>query len=127
MPHRILVVDDSATTRFVIRKTLTLSGLEIAEFHEARDGAEAWDLLERHSVDLIFTDLNMPHMGGDELLARLQDDGRRGDARVIVISTEGSETRLAAIQRLGAAAILRKPFTPEQVKTMVEQILEPSL
>ncbi len=127
MSHRILVVDDSAMTRRVIHKTLALAGLEIGEFHEARDGAEALELLGRHAVDLIFTDLNMPNMAGDELLARIRENDSWDNVRVVVISTEGSQTRLAAIKSQGAAAILRKPFTPEQVKSVIEQILEPSL
>lgn len=127
MSHRILVVDDSAMTRRVIHKTLALAGLEIGEFHEARDGAEALELLGKHAVDLIFTDLNMPNMAGDELLARIRKNDSWDDVRVVVISTEGSQTRLAAIKSQGAAAILRKPFTPEQVKSVIEQILEPSL
>jgi two-component system chemotaxis response regulator CheY len=127
MSHRILVVDDSAMTRRVIHKTLALAGLEIGEFHEARDGAEALELLNKHVVDLIFTDLNMPNMAGDELLARIRENDSWNNVRVVVISTEGSQTRLAAIKSQGAAAILRKPFTPEQVKSVIEQILEPSL
>ena len=127
MSHRILVVDDSAMTRRVIHKTLALAGLEIGEFHEARDGAEALELLNKHVVDLIFTDLNMPNMAGDELLARIRENASWDNVRVVVISTEGSQTRLAAIKSQGAAAILRKPFTPEQVKSVIEQILEPSL
>lgn len=126
MSHRILVVDDSAMTRLVIRKALTLAGLEFESFHEARHGAEALDLLAAHPVDLIFTDLNMPEMGGDELMTKMRECERWNHVRVIVISTEGSQTRLEAIKRLGAAAILRKPFTPEQLKQVVEQVLEPS-
>jgi two-component system chemotaxis response regulator CheY len=127
MSHRVLIVDDSAMTRLVIRKALTIAEFEFAEFHEARHGAEALELLAQHPVDLVITDLNMPQMGGDELLARIRAQESLAEVRMIVISTEGSQPRLAAIKSLGAAGILRKPFTPEQLKSLVEQILEPSL
>ncbi len=127
MCHRILVVDDSAMSRLVIRKTLVLAGLESAEYHEASDGAEALAVLQQCPVDLVITDLNMPQMPGDELLARIRQLPSLREVRVIVISTEGNRQRQDAIRDLGAAAFIRKPFTPEQIKSVIETILEPSL
>lgn len=114
MPLKVLVVDDSAVARKVVMKTLEMSGAAVAAVVQAADGAQALAAVEAHSPDLVITDLNMPVMDGVELLTRLRADPRRADLPVIVVSTEGSETRLAQV-RAAHAAFVRKPFTPEQL------------
>jgi two-component system chemotaxis response regulator CheY len=123
MGYRILIVDDSATTRAVVKKALALAGVHAAAVHEAADGHEALEQLQTNEVDLVFADLNMPRMGGDVLIEAMRQDPRLRDVPVIVISTEGSATRLASLFRHGVLAFLRKPFTPEQFKQTVEPVL----
>jgi two-component system chemotaxis response regulator CheY len=124
MNINILLVDDSATTRAVIRKTLALAGVPVAVLHEAADGAAALRILADHPIDLMFADLNMPHMTGDELIRRMADDPRLSAIPVIVISTEGSRTRLEEIERHHEIRYIRKPFTPEQIREVVSRTLE---
>jgi two-component system chemotaxis response regulator CheY len=125
MGINVLLVDDSATTRAVIRKTLAISGVAVATLHEAADGAAALQILAEHPVDLVFADLNMPAMSGDEMIRRMADDARLQNIPVIVISTEGSRTRLAEIESYGPVGYIRKPFTPEQIREVVSRTLEP--
>ncbi len=112
MAFNVLIVDDSAVMRTMIVRTLKLSGVPIASIHEASNGEEGLRRLHDEWIDLLLLDINMPVMNGEEMLTHIRADERTRDLAVIVVSTEGSETRLAALQAMGAA-IVRKPFPPE--------------
>jgi len=121
--YEILMVDDSRTVKGVIAKCLTLSGIAIASLREAGNGKEGLELARARKPDLIFADLNMPVMGGLEMIAALKEDASLRDVPIVVISTEGSEERIGGLKERGIAAFLRKPFRPETVKALVAQIL----
>ena len=119
---RVLVADDSAVMRAMIVKSLRLAGLPLGDVYQAADGAEALRLLEEHWVDLALVDINMPVMDGEELIVRLRSDEATADLPVLVVSTEGSETRIARLRAAGAA-FLRKPFTPEDLCSAIVQLI----
>jgi two-component system chemotaxis response regulator CheY len=121
--YEILMVDDSRTVKGVIAKSLSLSGIPIASLREAGNGKEGLELARERKPDLIFADLNMPVMGGLEMIAILKDDAALKDVPIVVISTEGSEERIGGLKERGIAAFLRKPFRPEAIKAIVSQIL----
>ncbi len=123
MPYNILVVDDSRTTRMIIKKTLNLAGISIGEFHQAENGKEALDILDSNWIDLVLADINMPVMDGVEMVNRMSADGLMQTVPVIVVSTEGSTTRIEEMRAKGVRAYIRKPFAPENVKSIVEDIL----
>lgn len=123
MSYNILIVDDSAIVRSVLKKTLTIADVSIDELFEAGDGQEALDVMAGMWVDLVFTDINMPGMGGVEMVQKMHDDGSIEKLPVVVISTEGSTTRIEEMKKMGVRSYLRKPFTPEAVKEVVESIL----
>jgi two-component system chemotaxis response regulator CheY len=100
-----------------------LSGVEIAEYHQAGNGKEALSVLEGHWVDLILTDINMPVMDGEEFLARLRQDELYKDIPVIVVSTDGTEHRMQRLIALGAKDYVSKPFAPETLRSGVERVL----
>jgi two-component system, chemotaxis family, chemotaxis protein CheY len=116
MALTVLVVDDSAVMRSMLIRTLRLSGLPLTNVYQAGDGAEALKLLAAHDVDLALVDINMPVMNGEQLIRHVRADA------LIVVSTEGSETRIEALKALGAWFI-HKPFTPEQVRSTVLRVL----
>lgn len=122
MALNILIVDDSKVIRSVIRKTLDMCGLDINELYEASNGKEALDILGENWIDLILADLNMPIMGGVEMIERMCDDGLLKTIPVIVVSTEGSETRIEELKSKGVRAFIRKPFTPEIIKSVISDI-----
>jgi two-component system, chemotaxis family, chemotaxis protein CheY len=68
----ILIVDDSAVMRSMIRKTIELSGLPLGEIHQAADGREGLTALETNWIDLVIADINMPVMNGEEMIERMQ-------------------------------------------------------
>lgn len=119
MSLRILIVDDSITVRAVLRKALGITNLEIGEIHEAGNGREALAMLAEHEVDILFTDLVMPDMNGEELVAQLHSDGVTERLPVIVISSAGGAPRVERLQEMGVRGFVHKPFTPECIEELV--------
>lgn len=120
MAFNILIVDDSAVMRGMIARVVRLSGLPLAAIHEAGDGAAGLAALAEHWVDLVLLDVNMPVMDGEEMLRRLRAHPDTAATPVIIVSTEGSEARRAALEALGVSFI-RKPFKPEELRALVLQ------
>ncbi len=123
MAFNFLIVDDSETVRAVIAKTLRMAGLPIHEIYQAGNGREALDVLAGRWADIIFTDINMPVMDGIELVERLRADDMFKSIPVVIVSTEGSETRIEQLKARGAVAYVRKPFQPEMLRKVVEETL----
>jgi two-component system, chemotaxis family, chemotaxis protein CheY len=114
----VLVVDDSAVMRAMIIKTLRLCGIPIGEVHQAGNGKEGLETLETHWVDLVLVDINMPVMNGEEMIEKLRANPETASLAVIVVSTDGSQTRIDMMQRKGAGFV-HKPFTPEILRDTI--------
>jgi two-component system, chemotaxis family, chemotaxis protein CheY len=124
MAYNVLIVDDSQTMRTVIKKTVAISGFEIGECWEAGDGQEAQDVLNEQWVDIILTDLNMPRMNGLELVKALKGDEATRHIPIVLITTEGSETRIEEAYALGISGYIQKPFYPEAIRDALNKIME---
>jgi|SRR5579871_2515337 len=122
----ILVVDDSAAIRKILQRVLRQTGMAINTIHEAGDGEDALKLMKLQRVDLVLTDINMPHMDGLQLLAALRNSTEWGNVPVVMITTEGGEAKVAEAVRLGASGYVRKPFTADQIKEKLVGILAPA-
>jgi two-component system, chemotaxis family, chemotaxis protein CheY len=127
MESDVLVVDDSAAIRKVLQRVLRQTGMAINTIHEAGNGEEALEILKSNAVSLILTDINMPKMDGLELLAALKKSPEWAGLPVVMITTEGGETKVAEAIRLGAVGYVRKPFTADQIKEKLAGILQPVL
>lgn len=121
---RVLIVDDSSVMRKIVERTLRQAGLELEEVLEANNGAEGLAILQKKTVDLILTDINMPTMDGLEFVRQLQPLENAKGVPVVMITTEGSEARVVEAISCGARAYIRKPFTADQVKERVTPLLE---
>lgn len=117
---RILIVDDSAVMRAMIRRALALA-TGGAELFEAANGQEAIALLERQAIDAVFTDLNMPVMSGIDLLREMNARGWTHIPRVIV-STDGSDARREEARELQVELYVNKPFEPEVIRDVIAKI-----
>ncbi len=126
MEADVLVVDDSAAIRKILQRVLRQTGMAIRTIHEAGNGQEALDLMQAHSVNLVLTDINMPKMDGIQLLAAIKAAPEWRELPVVMITTEGGETKVGEAVRLGAAGYVRKPFTADQIKEKLAGILEPT-
>lgn len=121
MAFNVLVVDDSAVMRQMVVRTLKMSGLPLGTVLEAANGEEGLFVLQDQWVDLLLLDVNMPVMNGEEMLRRVRASPETENLPVIVVSTEGSETRLAALHQLGAS-IVHKPFAPETLRDAILRV-----
>jgi len=124
MAFNILVADDSETMRAVIKKTVSMSGVPVGEFYEAGNGKEALAVLEEAWIDVILSDINMPEMGGVELLKKISEDEELRKIPLIFITTEASEARKEEARKLGVAGYVQKPFHPETIKNILYEVLE---
>lgn len=123
MALNIMIVDDSAVMRTFIRKVVGLTGLDVGEYCEAGDGEDALKLLGERWMDLVLTDINMPHMNGEEFVRRLEGDELLRTIPVIVVSTDSSPHRVRQMLALGAKGYVTKPFLPEALRDEVEKVL----
>ena len=127
MDSDILVVDDSAAIRKILTRVLRQTGMAIQTIHEAGDGQDALAVMALHRIDLVLSDINMPKIDGLQLLASLKASPKWQKVPVVMITTEGGETKVAEAVRLGAAGYVRKPFTADQIKEKLVRILEPAV
>ena len=123
MAYDILLVDDSATTRAMIKRTISMAQVPVKNLHEAADGKAALEVLACRHVDLVLADLHMPVMTGVEMAVKMRDSGALNTIPVVVISAEPHTERLEKLKADGVAAYIRKPFTPEDIRTVLNDVL----
>ena len=116
MPANVLIVDDSAAIRKILQRVLRQAELPLGEIYEAGDGLQALETMKTNNVDVILSDINMPNMDGIQFLAQLRANPQWNSVRVVMITTEGSQSRVMEAVGLGAAGYVRKPFTGDQIK-----------
>ena len=118
MSHRILIAEDEANYRTVLR--LMLAELDV-EILEAADGAEALQTIERTAVDLVITDVNMPHLSGLELLSQLRS--RSTAPPVVVMTAYASVDDAVSAMQCGAIDYLTKPFDEQRLLLTLRRAL----
>jgi two-component system, chemotaxis family, chemotaxis protein CheY len=115
----ILIVDDSAAIRKILVRLLSQTDLPIKQVHEASDGLEAFKIVEANDISLVLSDINMPNLDGLALLTKLRAAPKWKQLPVVMITTEGSQSKVMEAVQLGAQGYVRKPFTAEQIKKKV--------
>jgi len=123
MSFNILIVDDSRTIRAVIKKTLSIANVPVGELFEAENGKVALDIMKNQWIDLVFADINMPVMTGVEMVDKMADDQLLEKLPVIIVSTEGSKSRIDQLINKGVKAFVKKPITPEQMTNVVNLVM----
>jgi two-component system chemotaxis response regulator CheY len=118
----ILVVDDSAMMRTMIKRAAAATGLPIGELYEAADGQQALAVLKEHHVDALFTDINMPVMTGIELLRQIAGHERWQHMIRVIISTDGSDARRSEAGALDVRLYVEKPFRPEVMRDVLSEL-----
>lgn len=122
-PVNVLIVDDSAMMRAIIRRTVMLTGVEVGVVLEAANGREALAVLESAPVDALFTDINMPVMNGADLLREMSRRDWDHIHRVIV-STDGSPARRDEVKDLNVRMYVEKPFAPEAIRDVLLEVCD---
>ncbi|MEW6107893.1 MAG: response regulator [Nitrospirota bacterium] len=117
----ILIVEDSATTRALIRAVIE----ELGDFEtvEASSGFEALKILPSQQYDLIITDINMPDINGLELINFVRNNPRYNHLPIIIVSTEKSEEDKRRGMALGATAYITKPFKSFELQDVIKKTI----
>ncbi|MGC1216470.1 MAG: response regulator [Phormidesmis sp.] len=115
---QILVADDEKSIRLTISQALASQGYEVAT---ATDGKTALEKMESMPVDLLLLDISMPGMDGIEVLKKAI--AQRPSLKVVMISAHGSVDDAVSAMKLGAVDYLQKPFTPSELRELVERVL----
>lgn len=119
MERVILIVDDAAFMRMLIKDTLTKQGY--TNIIEASDGEKACEMYLNYKPDLVFMDITMPNKTGLEALAEI----RKMDtfASVVMCSAMGQEAMVVDAIRLGAIDFIVKPFKPDRLIQIARKVL----
>lgn len=127
MGFNVLIVDDSAVSRGMVRKVLGMTQLSLGEVLDAPDGIAGLAMMRDRWVDLVIADLNMPVMGGEEMIGSMRADPLLQRIPVVVVSsTVGPELRESLLHQ-GVRECLRKPFEPRELRQVMEKVLIGSL
>ncbi len=116
LPRRVLVVDDSATMRSIVRKILAASNFPL-QLADVSEGQAALDMLGKDEADIVFLDYNMPGLNGVDTLKALKSANR--DIRVVIMTSATDESVASLARAAGADAFLRKPFYPADVDAVI--------
>ena len=119
---KILIVDDFATMRKVIRNLLKQVGYE--NILEAEDGVSALRVLKAQKVDLVISDWNMPNMTGFELLKAVRSDADLGKTPFLMVTAEALQDNVVAAVKAGVSNYIVKPFTAEVLNEKISKIME---
>lgn len=118
---RILVADDSSSSRSFIKNTLETIGVNTVVL--AQNGKEAAEILSVEQFDIVITDYNMPEMDGKELVQFIRTKSWQSSVPVIMITSDTNQERLAAAKEAGVTELFKKPFDAPMIKTLIEKIL----
>ncbi|MCD6197234.1 MAG: chemotaxis response regulator CheY [Deltaproteobacteria bacterium] len=119
---RILVVDDFATMRKVIKNLLRQSGYQ--NVTEAEDGVVALKELRSQKIDFVISDWNMPNMTGIELLKAVRADSELSSLPFLMVTAESLKDNVLEAVKAGVSNYIVKPFTAEVLNEKIEKIIE---
>ena len=117
---RILLVDDMATMRRIIKTILSQLGFKNVD--EAEDGEVALQKLKEGNYDFVITDWNMPNMTGLELVQAIRSDEKLKGLPVLMVTAEAKKENVIAAIKAGVNNYIVKPFTPETLKKKIDDI-----
>ncbi len=119
MAKKILLVDDAAFMRMMLKDTLTKNGY--TDLYEAVDGADAVEKFSEVQPDLVIMDITMPNKDGLEALKEIR--AKDGSANIVMCSAMGQESMVMEAVRSGAKDFIVKPFKADRVLKTVNNIL----
>lgn len=118
---RILTVDDSNSLRRMVAFTLKQAGHDVVQ---AVDGSDGLAKAREQKIDLALVDVNMPSMGGIEMVTEMRKLPEYAQTPILMLTTESSDEKKQEGRQAGATGWIVKPFSPEQLLGIVEKVLE---
>ncbi|PKN72872.1 MAG: response regulator [Deltaproteobacteria bacterium HGW-Deltaproteobacteria-10] len=119
---KILVVDDFATMRKVVRNLLKQGGYD--DIVEAEDGVMAFKTLKSQKIDVVVSDWNMPNMSGLELLKAVRADAELAKTPFLMVTAEALQDNVVAAVKAGVNNYIVKPFTAEVLNEKIKKLVE---
>ena len=116
--HTVMIVDDSKTSRSVLRNILESNNYEVVA--EAENGEEGYEKYQEFKPDFVTLDITMPIMDGIETLVKIKEFDPA--ANVIMVTAAGQKHKMLEAIKLGAAEFVTKPFETEQIISILESI-----
>jgi two-component system, chemotaxis family, chemotaxis protein CheY len=120
MAKKVLIVDDSASMRQLIAFTLQKAGYDVAQGVNGKDGLAQ---LEKHTPQLVISDLNMPEMDGLEFIRQLRSRPASKFIPVLMLTTETDGAKKQEGKSAGATGWIVKPFQPDQLLQVIARVL----
>lgn len=120
MSKTIMTADDSASVRQMVAFTLKQNGYTVIE---AVDGRDALNKLGSQKVDMLLTDLNMPHLDGIGLIKGVRAGTLNKFIPIVMLTTESQDSKKAEGKAAGATGWIVKPFKPEQLIAVIKKVL----
>jgi CheY-like chemotaxis protein len=124
MDRTIALIDDSHTIRAILRKAVIAAGIGAKEILEADNGQDGLELIRKMqgTLSLVIMDLKMPKMDGVKVLTELKNAGIHS-VPIVILSSSADDQIQATCFSLGVKAFLKKPFTHEDFKSMLDKVL----
>lgn len=120
MAKKILIIDDSMTIRQQVCAALSSASFEVVEAADGVEGLEA--IVGRDDLGAVLCDVNMPRMGGLEMLEMLQAKGQLRGLPIVMLTTEGQPALVQRAKAAGAKGWLVKPFKPEHLVATMRKL-----
>ncbi|MBL8293355.1 MAG: response regulator [Bryobacterales bacterium] len=108
--------------RHVLKRIMSRSLWPKERILEAADGQEGLELARTPGVSLVLADIQMPVMGGLEMLQKIREDENLGDVLVLMVTAVTTRAAEVKARKLGAAGYIRKPFDPDQITSEVTRV-----
>ena len=121
MSAQLLLVDDEPGLREAVKDYLQESGFTVQVASNANDG---WELVQQNTPDLVISDVMMPQRDGYQFLKQLREDPRFKALPVVFLTAKGMTTDRIQGYQAGVDAYLPKPFDPDELVAIVENLLE---
>ena len=116
---KILIVDDSRTSRKILKGILENAGYEVVG--EATNGQEGYERYVELMPDIVTMDITMPVLDGIEALKKIKNE--YPEAKVVMVTAAGQKTKMVEAVQNGANEFVSKPFEPEQLKMIIDKVI----
>ncbi len=116
---KILIVDDSRTSRKILKGILENAGYEVVG--EATNGQEGYERYVELMPDIVTMDITMPVLDGIEALKKIKSE--YPEAKVVMVTAAGQKTKMVEAVQNGANEFVSKPFEPEQLKMIIDKVM----
>lgn len=120
MSKNILIVDDSESIRELISFTLQNEGYQVLV---GKDGVDAGKYLDGRNIDLVITDLHMPHKDGIEFIKDVRNNDHYKTVPILFLTTESQTAKKLLAKEAGATGWIIKPFVPEKLIAAIKKVM----